>query len=172
MANSPTSVREGRRNEFPKFAAFRDADARKLIPDPNAATTFEDSKLDWDTVTRPTYRRRLEMVQELLKKRQSAIVPLLRGPLSGCGNYQVSDDTRAFVVSWRLKDGAVLQLFANLDDEPWAVPQGVGKGDLGRGSLVHAHPKGAEEALATGVLPGPSVVFRLDGQQLIAGHNS
>jgi maltooligosyltrehalose trehalohydrolase len=38
------AVREGRRKEFAKFAAFADEKARETIPDPNAATTFEASK--------------------------------------------------------------------------------------------------------------------------------
>ncbi|MEX6508078.1 malto-oligosyltrehalose trehalohydrolase [Jiella sp. M17.18] len=163
------AVREGRRSEFKKFAAFRDEDARRLIPDPNAASTFEASKLDWSMIQRPTYRRRLEMVKRLLEKRQKQIVPLLKNIPACCGAWQASDDTRAFVVAWTLKDGAVLSLYANLDDEPWAVPQGVAKGDLSRGSLVHSHPKEAADVLETGILPGPSVIFRLDGQQLLAG---
>ncbi|ORE93910.1 malto-oligosyltrehalose trehalohydrolase [Aurantimonas sp. 22II-16-19i] len=165
------AVREGRRAEFKKFAAFHDEDARKLIPDPNAETTFLASKLDWSAIARPTYRRRLEMVKRLLDKRQKLIVPLLRGELpANCGEYHVSDDSLAFVVAWHLKDGAVLHLFANLDDEPWAIPGDVVSGDLTCGELLHAHPKGADEMLRSGVLPGPSVVFRLEGQKLLAGN--
>ena len=164
------AVREGRRSEFKKFAAFHDEDARALIPDPNAETTFDASKLDWSMVGRPTYRRRLEMVKQLLDKRQRLVVPLLKDPLPGhCGEYHVSDDTRAFVVAWHLKEGTTLHLFANLDDEPWAIPSDVVTGDLTCGDLLHAYPKGSDEMLRTGVLPGPSVVFRLESQKLIAG---
>ncbi|MBO0661298.1 malto-oligosyltrehalose trehalohydrolase [Jiella sp. MQZ9-1] len=167
------AVREGRRAEFKKFAAFHDEDARQLIPDPNAVSTFEASKLDWSMVTRPTYRRRLAIVRGLLEKRQRLIVPLLTGPLpEHGGEYHVSDETLAFVVAWHLRDGAVLHLFANLDDEPWAIPSNVVTGDLSCGDLLHAHPKGADEILRTRVLPGPSVVFRLESQKLIAGKGS
>ncbi|MCQ0986758.1 malto-oligosyltrehalose trehalohydrolase [Jiella marina] len=165
------AVREGRRSEFKKFAAFRDEDARKLIPDPNALSTFEASKLDWTMLERPTYRRRLEMVKRLLDKRQRLIVPLLASDMAaGCGEYHVLDDTLAFVVAWHLKDGGCLHLFANLDDEAWAIPSDVVKGDLTAGDLLHAHPKGADDALRSGTLPGPSVVFRLESQKLIAGN--
>src|SRR5690606_10289037 len=40
------AVREGRRNEFAHFAAFADPQQRARIPDPNAADTFEASRLD------------------------------------------------------------------------------------------------------------------------------
>ena len=110
-------------------------------------------------------------MKRLLEKRQALIVPLLRGALpEHCGEYHVSDDSLAFVVAWHLKDGATLHLFANLDDEPWAVPSDVVSGDLTCGELLHAHPKGSDEMLRTGVLPGPSVVFRLEGQKLLSGN--
>ncbi|UIJ74289.1 malto-oligosyltrehalose trehalohydrolase [Aurantimonas sp. HBX-1] len=162
-------VREGRRAEFGKFSAFRDEEARKLIPDPNAETTFRDSRLDWSIKDRPTYRRRLELTRRLLAIRQRVIVPLLSGVGPNSGSWAASDDSRAFVVAWTLKSGQVLHLFANLDDEPWAIPEGVAKGDLTCGDLVHAYPKGADIELQGGTLPGPSVVFRLDAQRMIAG---
>ena len=162
-------VRDGRRAEFGKFSAFRDEEARKLIPDPNAETTFRDSRLDWSLKDRPTYRRRLELTRRLLEIRQRVIVPLLNDVLPGSGNWTASDNSRAFVVSWKLKAGQMLHLFANLDDEPWAIPDGVAKADLTCGDLVHAYPKGADQELQAGVLPGPSVVFRLDAQRMIAG---
>ncbi len=156
-------VREGRRAEFKKFAVFHDADTRQLIPDPNARSTFEASRLDWDTAARPLHSLRLARTRQLLEKRRLLIVPLLHGIQPNCGRWHAQDDnTRAFVVTWTLKDGAVLELFANLDTEPWAVPEDVSRGDFARGSLVHAHPKGAAEALMTGSLPGLCVVFRVD----------
>jgi len=162
-------VREGRRNEFKKFAVFHDADQRKLIPDPNAAATFEACKLDWDAQTQPIHHNRLVRTQQLLQKRQASIVPLLKGAPANGGASHSNVDTRAFTVSWTLNNGAVLLLFANLDEQPWSVPNDVARVDLGRGALLHSHPKGAADALETGVLPGLSVVFRLDVQRLFAG---
>ncbi|MDQ2779088.1 MAG: DUF3459 domain-containing protein, partial [Pseudomonadota bacterium] len=161
-------VREGRRNEFRKFAVFHDEEERKLIPDPNALTTFEASTLDWNAAARPPHSHRLVRTQQLLRKRHELIVPLLSDIPAHCGSSHANEETRAFMVSWTLKDGVVLQLFANLDPEPWALPDDVRVDDLDHGSLVHAHPKGAADALATGSLPGLSVVFRLDRQQRIA----
>ena len=160
-------VREGRRNEFRKFAAFHDEEARKLIPDPNAESTFRASSLDWTMPQRPTYRRRLALTTQLLEKRRRHIIPLLGGAKGHSGVFRTSDETRAFAVAWTLRDGAVLSLFANLDDEPWALPSNLSPTDLSRGMLVHAHPKGAENSLAEGVLQGPSVVIRIDGQPAI-----
>ena len=162
------AVRKGRRAEFKHFAAFHDDDSRELIPDPNAETTFRDSKLDWSMRSRPTYARRLVMNRRLLAKRRDVIVPLLQDIPPHCGAYVVSDNSKAFVVAWKLKGGAHLHLFANLDDEPWNIPEGVMKGDLDCGTLVHAHPKGADESLRNGFLPGPSAVFRLEEQPMIA----
>lgn len=39
-----TAVRQGRRREFARFAAFADPEARERIPDPNALDTFERSR--------------------------------------------------------------------------------------------------------------------------------
>lgn len=163
------AVREGRRNEFKKFAAFRSGEGRNLIPDPNAESTFTASRLDWTAADRPNGKRRLSMVRDLLTKRQHHVVPLLRDVPPNCGSFHVSDSSRAFSVSWRLKDETVLNLFANLDDEPWTVPTEVPHRDYDSGELVHAHPPEAADMLKDGVLPGPSVVVRLCRPALIGG---
>ena len=38
------AVREGRRKEFARFKAFSDSGMREKIPDPNALSTFEQSR--------------------------------------------------------------------------------------------------------------------------------
>ncbi|GGD36929.1 malto-oligosyltrehalose trehalohydrolase [Aureimonas glaciei] len=151
-------VREGRRAEFKKFAAFHDAESRKLIPDPNSEATFRHSAIDWSMVDKPTNRRRLYMVRKLLQLRRDKIMPLLEDIPPHSGSYAVSDGC-AFVVSWVLKSGQILRLFANLDDEPWTLPDTLS--DRESGELLFAHPRHAEEDIHTGSLSGPSVVFRL-----------
>ncbi|SKA30500.1 malto-oligosyltrehalose trehalohydrolase [Consotaella salsifontis] len=154
-------VREGRRSEFKHFAAFRNPENRKLIPDPNDEETFLQCKMDWTAARgRPTYRRRLDLVERLLTLRRERIVPLLKGMGGHAGRYHVDESTDAFAVSWRLAGDNVLRLFANLDDEPWNVPQAVTAGAAAAGEVLFEHEAGAAESLATGVLPGPSVVFR------------
>eukprot|EP01117_Protostelium_nocturnum_P006731 TRINITY_DN2422_c0_g1_i1.p1 TRINITY_DN2422_c0_g1~~TRINITY_DN2422_c0_g1_i1.p1 ORF type:complete len:642 (-),score=245.14 TRINITY_DN2422_c0_g1_i1:67-1992(-) len=41
-------VTEGRRKEFGKFAAFNDPKIREKIPDPQAESTFTNSKVNWE----------------------------------------------------------------------------------------------------------------------------
>ena len=58
------AVREGRRREFAKFAAFADPARRDAIPDPNAASTFEESvpqaRAARSTARRDFYRQLLD----------------------------------------------------------------------------------------------------------------
>jgi maltooligosyltrehalose trehalohydrolase len=50
-------VTEGRRNAFGRFAAFSRLEGRAAIPDPQAAATFERSRLDWDEAAAAPHRR-------------------------------------------------------------------------------------------------------------------
>jgi maltooligosyltrehalose trehalohydrolase len=101
------AVRNGRREEFKRFAAFKDPKAREKIPDPLAESTFRASTLDWsraDESWRSHYR-------ELLALRQKEIVPLDCGP----GRYRMLGP-RAFEVRW-----GKLILVANCGDQPIAA---------------------------------------------------
>jgi maltooligosyltrehalose trehalohydrolase len=59
-------VREGRKREFRDFAAFREAAVAGRIPDPQAESTFSQSRLDWS-------ERRLEPHASLLRLYHSAL---------------------------------------------------------------------------------------------------
>ena len=103
-------MREGRRREFGKFAAFADPAQREIIPDPNAASTFESS------VPRPDPQRgeaRVDLYRRLLELRHAEIVPRLKGAraieASALG-------AAAVLASWRMGDGATLRLLANLSN--------------------------------------------------------
>ncbi|HEX7053500.1 MAG TPA: malto-oligosyltrehalose trehalohydrolase [Burkholderiales bacterium] len=107
------AVRNGRREEFKRFAAFRDAKRREQIPDPLAESTFRASTLDWrkaDASWRSHYR-------ELLELRQKEIVPLDCGP----GRYRMLDE-RAFEVRWDR-----LVLLANCGERPVQVAPPPGR---------------------------------------------
>jgi malto-oligosyltrehalose trehalohydrolase len=106
------AVRDGRRQEFAHFAAFRDAEGRDSIPDPQAVQTFEDSKLDWERLADPTHAATLHWYRDLLAVRRRHIVPLLPR-LREAGEYSFVGDG-ALVVRWRSSDGAELTLMANL----------------------------------------------------------
>ncbi len=69
-------VTEGRRREFRHFRAFADPNARQSIPDPQAASTFESSKIPWDELDREPHASIHRLYQALLALR--ATEPALR----------------------------------------------------------------------------------------------
>lgn len=71
-------VTEGRRSEFSGFAAFRDPVARARIPDPQAETTFQQSKLCWDEIEGGRHAETLLLYREFLHFRRRS--PALRDP--------------------------------------------------------------------------------------------
>jgi maltooligosyltrehalose trehalohydrolase len=71
-------VSRGRREEFKHFAAFQDPSRRAAIPDPQAATTFERSKLAWGERGEPTHARVLDLYRAMLALRRND--PVLASP--------------------------------------------------------------------------------------------
>ena len=113
------AVREGRRSEFAKFAAFRDEAKREAIPDPNARETFEASRLEGG----PDADAWRDLYGRLLKLRAKRIVPVLKGA-TALGAEAVAD--AAVVARWRMADGTTLTIAINLGDEAAsaALPDG------------------------------------------------
>jgi maltooligosyltrehalose trehalohydrolase len=109
------AVREGRRQEFAKVPAFSDAHARAAIPDPNAPTTFEQS--------RPTPGSRAmqtrALYRHLLALRRDLIAPSLKGAYA-MGAKVVGP--KAVIARWRLGDGGQLTLAVNLDAARTPLP--------------------------------------------------
>jgi maltooligosyltrehalose trehalohydrolase len=64
-------VTEGRRREFSRFQAFADEETRARIPDPQAMSTFEASRLDWDERVRAPHAGMLELYRALLRLRRT-----------------------------------------------------------------------------------------------------
>ncbi len=62
-------VTDGRRNEFRDFPEFSAPDARGRIPDPQAARTFEASRLRWDERDLDGHAQVLALYRELLALR-------------------------------------------------------------------------------------------------------
>ena len=62
-------VTEGRRREFGEFPEFADASARERIPDPQAPSTFEASRLRWAERANDRHRHTLALYTELLRLR-------------------------------------------------------------------------------------------------------
>jgi maltooligosyltrehalose trehalohydrolase len=92
------AVRKGRREEFSRFASFKDS-----IPDPLAESTFKQSVLDWNKRDAGW----LAHYKKLLQLRARAIAPRKFGP----GKYRMLGE-RAFEVAW---DG--LTLVANCGNQ-------------------------------------------------------
>jgi len=110
------AVRNGRREEFARFATFQDPAARARIPDPDAEATFRQSALSWDEAESPAGRRWLELYSSLLATRREKVAPLNVHP----GRYRLLGE-RALEVRWPLEGGGTLLLLANVGDEGHAM---------------------------------------------------
>ncbi|MGI8435888.1 MAG: malto-oligosyltrehalose trehalohydrolase [Chthoniobacterales bacterium] len=64
-------VTQGRRQEFGKFEVFRDPKMRATIPDPQARSTFDNSKLRWAEVETPGHGGVLRLYRECLALRRT-----------------------------------------------------------------------------------------------------
>ncbi len=65
------AVREGRREEFKAFAAFADPKTRVAIPDPQAQSTFDASKLVWDERARSPHERVFALYRAMIALRRA-----------------------------------------------------------------------------------------------------
>jgi malto-oligosyltrehalose trehalohydrolase len=103
------AVRKGRRREYAwAYAKYGDE-----VPDPLAQSTFQSAMLDWDARNEQAGKKRLALVRQLLAIRRREIVPRLAG--AAFGNAHVTDNG-LLTASWRMGDGATLQLAANLSN--------------------------------------------------------
>uniref|UniRef100_UPI0038B640B0 malto-oligosyltrehalose trehalohydrolase n=1 Tax=Stutzerimonas azotifigens TaxID=291995 RepID=UPI0038B640B0 len=145
------AVREGRRSEFAEFAEFADEQMRERIPDPNALTTFEDSRPDFTSASEPGHGEWLALYRELLDLRRERIVPRLQGTRFA-GAQALGEG--AAQARWTLGDGSTLHLALNLGRDAVKV------------RLPDAEPLHASrptDALAAGALPPGTAVFHLEG---------
>jgi maltooligosyltrehalose trehalohydrolase len=153
-------VREGRRNEFRRWRSFQDEKSRNMIPDPNAESTFQASKLDWRKAAEPLSAERLDRVGRLLDIRRREIAPRLFGIRGNAGNIFLASD-RGLAVQWRLGDGSTLTIYANLKDEPWAVPTVLSHQINEAGRVIYETAPGSESSLRCGTFEPWSVVVKL-----------
>jgi malto-oligosyltrehalose trehalohydrolase len=114
------AVTNGRRSEFARFGKFGSPDVRDSIPDPNDESTFQRSKLDWESLRDGMHNNWLNLYRELLAVRRSKIVPHL-GPSAAIRCDVSSGDKRWLSLDWILSDGMTLQLRANLGNEPLKI---------------------------------------------------
>jgi maltooligosyltrehalose trehalohydrolase len=111
-------VREGRRAEFARFAAFSDPATRETIPDPQAMATFESSRLDWDERHRSPHQETLTTYRHLLHLRRTEPA-LSNADDAECRIEPWSDDVLLVRREWR---GAVMLAVIRLE--------GAGRVDL------------------------------------------
>ena len=143
------AVRDGRRAEFARFAAFADPEKRDRIPDPNDPRTFQASVPHPDTVAG---RSREALYRRLIDLRRDKIVPRLDATTSLEAD---AIGEKAVLARWRLGDGAVLTIASNLG------AQSVALGGVS-GDLLYAASAEAEAQLRSGSLPGYSTCALLD----------
>jgi maltooligosyltrehalose trehalohydrolase len=117
------AVRKGRRSEYAwAYAAYGDE-----IPDALDPSTHDSAVLDWNERNAPAARKRLALVQDLLKVRREQIVPRLVGAAFGEAH---AADNYLLTADWRMGDGATLCLLANLSDQAVGHAAGHAKGTL------------------------------------------
>jgi malto-oligosyltrehalose trehalohydrolase len=136
------AVREGRAREFQGHAGHEG----ESVPDPNAKSTFEMSKLDWQKRESEAGKAWLALTRELLALRQQHIVPLLATAGGNAG--KVVQTAEGFVaVSWTFPDGT-LSLALNIGADARPLPALPGE-------TIFAWPQAAE------TLPQHSIIVRL-----------
>jgi maltooligosyltrehalose trehalohydrolase len=146
------AVREGRRNEFRRWPKFSDQKHRALIPDPNARSTFEASRLYCGKPGLQDHAARAAHMRRLIDVRRREITPRLENIRGGCADRWISGT--AFAVSWTLGDGAVLVLEANVGNDPCQSPSSE---EAGAGRVIFATAGTPDD----GPLPGWSCRFRV-----------
>ena len=108
---------------------------------------------DWRAIARAPHNEVLELHRRLLLLRRQWIVPRLAGMDGGSAQFDLLAE-RALRVSWRLGDGSVLSLSANLGEQAVATAPVTG-------SLVFATSGVEAGMLAAGHLPPWSVAWHL-----------
>ena len=151
------AVRNGRRQEFAKFAAFSDPAKRERIPDPNAEQTFKDSIPQRDDSAAHWER----WTKALLAVRHKHLFPRLEG--ARALDAQVAGKA-AVLARWLMGDGSTLTLAFNLGAETVAfngVAGAEGMGALFAGKLIF-ETEGAAATAAGGFLPPHSCLALLE----------
>ena len=149
-----TAVTDGRRNEFSHFARFADPAKRERIPDPNAAATFEASRLNWSMITEPRHEEWLRFYRALLKLRRQHVVPRLSMTCAVNANYE-GKGRRGLRVCWKFPDDSELILMANLGLDPLSGPTPPVS------QVIYASEDVVASTLNAGTLPPWSVMWFL-----------
>ncbi|HYD95891.1 MAG TPA: malto-oligosyltrehalose trehalohydrolase [Noviherbaspirillum sp.] len=148
------AVRQGRRQEFARFSAFSDPARREQIPDPNAEQTFQDSIPRPDPDLAQPWR---DWIKALLAIRHTHVVPRLANA-AAIGSQVLGK--AAVKARWKMADGKVLMLAANLGDA--AVPVPYDSLADGQGGTLLFSTEGVEDAVARNELPPHACIAVLE----------
>jgi len=155
------AVREGRRNEFRRWPQFRDPSLRERIPDPNAPSTFEASRIDWGALTQAPHSQRHALIKSLLGLRKKVLSPLLeRGGMTATLPPAQTDPVLA--VSWHSGD-ITYDLVANPSASSTPVGPELTALAASNRNVLFEIPAGAAERLSSGKMLPWSGVFALSG---------
>lgn len=151
-----TAVREGRRREFAGFNDFSDPQVLASIPDPNETDTYERSAV---TVadSEPSAARWLALYRQLLELRRDRITPGLPGAVSM--GAQVLGPA-AVNARWRMGNGKVLTLYANLSENDITSDALVDEYDP-LAEVIFESAAGADAALRAATLTAHTVIALL-----------
>lgn len=141
------AVREGRAKEFKGHHGHDGED----VPDPNAAQTFERSKLDWHRRSSEQGKQWLALTRQLLQLRQQHIVPLL-ATAQGAGKV-VKTAPGLVAVSWAFREGS-LSMALNIGATAQPLPDFPGE-------TIFAWPSAADD------LPQNAIIVRLASGEAI-----
>lgn len=108
------AIRNGRQEEMKSFPR---REHQGEVPDPMAEATFRACKLNWSERDNPEHAQFLSLYRHLIALRKKEIIPRLAGMEGESGSYEMLGE-RSVKVSWKLGDGSILTLLANLSSEP------------------------------------------------------
>lgn len=141
------AIRQGRRDEFRRFAAYSDLSEDEL-PDPGDAQTWSRSNPYEDPVNEDVYR----FYVELLYIRKQFVSPYIRG-----ARVEQADivGEQSLLLRWRLDNGTVLSLYVNLGQSDCVLaPETTGVNEHG----IFASQSGADYILRSGRITAQTTV--------------
>lgn len=111
------AVQQGRYEEFAEF--FRDRE----FPTPDAESTFEHARLNWESLGQQPHAEVLDFYRQLLKLRRT--VPALKNNLKELTDIDYSEEHRWFTIQRRDPMGDRVLLYCNLAEEERAFDVGL-----------------------------------------------
>ena len=154
------AVREGRRREFAKWPHFASEEHSALIADPNAESTFEESRLDWRKIASSQAPRaasiRAAPCWTCAGARSCRLSPRIGG---NAGSFEMFGESafQVSVAARRRRRAAALRQSRR--------GRSVRSAERRRGRVIYAHGEDAEAAFLAGSLPPRAVVSMIEDER-------